>query len=192
MTDPLQDALGAPSLLLAMPQVLDPFFHRSVVLLMAHGEDGSLGLVVNRPADLKIEEVLRDMEIPWSGDPEAAAFVGGPVQPQFGSVLWSGGGPEGETVTEIVPGLSLTQHLDDLAKLAALPPDGLRLVLGYAGWSPGQLMEEFVRNDWISAPLDVDVVFQQDPDSAWEAGLRSVGLDPAALAAIADSTDVAN
>ncbi len=192
MNDSLQDALEAPSLLIAMPQVLDPFFYRSVVLLMAHGEDGSLGLVVNRPADLRIEEVLTDMEIPWSGDPEASAFVGGPVQPQFGSVLWSGDGPEGDTVTEIVPGLSLTQHLDDLAKLAALPPEGLRLVLGYAGWSPGQLMEEFVRNDWISAPLAVDLVFQPDPESAWEAGLRSVGLDPAALAAISDSTDVAN
>ncbi|HVS63019.1 MAG TPA: YqgE/AlgH family protein [Thermoanaerobaculia bacterium] len=172
--------LSAPSLLLAMPQIQDPFFHRSVVLLLAHEAEGSFGLVVNRPSNLKVVEILEDLEIPWGGDPEARAFVGGPVQPQRGTVLFPNRGPLQDDSTEIAPGIAISQSLTCLGVQAIQPPAELRLVLGYAGWSAGQLESEILRNDWLVGPMAPATVFHE-PDGAWERGLRSVGIDPATL-----------
>ena len=176
--------LVTPVLLLAMPQVLDPFFHRSVVLLLHHEDEGSFGFIVNRPTGIKVGEILKGMDVGWEGGEEAVAYFGGPVQPQLGTVLFTPvleeGGPE-DTATEIVPGLALTQHIGDLSRLAEAPPDQFRLLLGYAGWGEGQLMEEILRNDWLTAPVSRDLIFAPDPERVWDAALRSVGIDPAAL-----------
>jgi putative transcriptional regulator len=176
--------LMTPVLLMAMPQVLDPFFHRSVVLLLHHEDEGSFGFIVNRPTGIKVGEILKGMDVGWEGGEEAVAYFGGPVQPQLGTVLFSPvleeNDPE-DTATEIVPGLALTQHIGDLSRLAEAPPDQFRLLLGYAGWGEGQLMEEILRNDWLTAPVSSDLIFAPDPERVWDAALRSVGIDPAAL-----------
>lgn len=174
--------LAAPALLLAMPQVLDPFFHRSVVLLVHHDEDGSLGFIVNRLTALSIAEVLQAMDIEWGGDAEELTRFGGPVQPQLGTILHRGSVlVPSPTSAEVVPGLVLTQDVDDLARLAVAPPADLRLVLGYAGWGEGQLIEEILRNDWVVAPVDLEIVFADQPESAWESALETAGIDPATL-----------
>ncbi len=185
--------LEAPSLLIAMPQVLDPFFHKSVVLLIHQDEvEGSFGLIVNRPTGILISEVLGGLEIGWAGSEEQAAFFGGPVQPQLGSVLFGRRGPRGAgqeatsrlaAMTEITRGLGLTHHVGDLGALAEAPPEHLRLYLGYAGWGAGQLLEEILRDDWLLAPVSDELVFAADPEAVWEGALRSVGVDPAALPA---------
>ena len=176
--------LTTPVLLMAMPQVLDPFFHRSVVLLLQHEDRGSYGFVVNRPSTHKVSEILRGMEIGWGGRGEEVAYAGGPVHQHVGTVLFAPalpvGGPD-DTATEVAPGLALTQHVGDLSRLAEAPPDRFRLLLGYAGWGEGQLMEEILRNDWLTAPLASDLIFVPEPDQMWSAALRSVGIDPAAL-----------
>lgn len=176
--------LVTPVLLMAMPQVLDPFFHRSVVLLLHHEDEGSFGFIVNRPTGIKVAEILKGMDVGWEGGDEAVAYFGGPVQPQLGTVLFSPvleeNDPE-DTATEIAPGLALTQHIGDLSRLAEAPPDQFRLLLGYAGWGEGQLMEEILRNDWLTAPVSSDLIFAPDPERVWDAALRSVGIDPAAL-----------
>jgi putative transcriptional regulator len=175
--------LTAPVLLLAMPQVLDPFFHRSVVLLAHHEEEGSFGFIVNRPTGIRVSEILSGMEVSWRGRDEAVAYFGGPVQPQLGTVLWTpdAARPIGETASEILPGVAITQHIGDLSNLAESPPDRFRLILGYAGWGAGQLLDEILRNDWLTAPVDTDLIFSPDPERIWANGLRSVGVDPAAL-----------
>jgi putative transcriptional regulator len=176
--------LTTPVLLMAMPQVLDPFFHRSVVLLLQHEDEGSFGFIVNRPTAIKVSEILKGMEVGWEGREEAVAYFGGPVQPQLGTVLFSPLLAEGgtdDTATEVAPGLALTQHIGDLSRLAESPPERFRLLLGYAGWGEGQLMEEILRNDWLTAPVTGDLIFAPDPDQVWSAALRSVGIDPAAL-----------
>ncbi len=176
--------LEAPVLLVAMPQVLDPFFHRSVVLLLHHSEEGSFGLIVNRPTGIPVREILSGMDIGWAGEEDAVAHFGGPVQPQLGTVLFCppAGGPDlAPAGAEIAPGLVLTQHVDDLSGLAAAPPDRLRLFLGYAGWGEGQLMEEILRNDWLTAGIDLGFLFAGEPARVWAAALRSVGVDPAVL-----------
>lgn len=176
--------LVTPVMLMAMPQVLDPFFHRSVVLLLHHEDEGSFGFIVNRPTGIKVAEILKGMEVGWEGGEEAVAYFGGPVQPQLGTVLFSPvlqeSSPE-DTATEIAPGVALTQHISDLSRLAEAPPDQFRLLLGYAGWGEGQLMEEILRNDWLTAPVSSDLIFAPDPERVWDAALRSVGIDPAAL-----------
>ena len=176
--------LVTPVLLMAMPQVLDPFFHRSVVLLLHHEDGGSLGFIVNRPTGIKVSEILQGMDVGWEGREEDVAYFGGPVQPQLGTVLFSPvlpeSGPE-DTATQIAPGLALTQHIGDLSRLAEAPPDGFRLILGYAGWGEGQLLEEILRNDWLTAPVSSELIFAADPERIWDTALRSIGIDPATL-----------
>jgi putative transcriptional regulator len=173
--------LVAPVLLVAMPQVLDPFFHRSVVLLVQHADEGSFGFIVNRSTGIRIQEILQGMEVGWQGACEVVAHFGGPVQPQLGTVLFSPGPVETEAATEVHPGISLTQHIGDLVRLAEAPPLQFRLFLGYAGWGAGQLLEELIRNDWLTAPVHADLVFAADPEQVWGEALRSVGVNPAAL-----------
>ena len=177
--------LAPPVFLLAMPQVRDPFFHRSVVLLLAHSEEGSFGFIVNRPTGLALSEILTGMEIDWLGDPTAQAFLGGPVQPETGTVIYGGVEPRPADAAEsdLLPGIHISQHLADLKSLAGRPPADFRLFLGYAGWGAGQLVAEIVRNDWLTAPVDRGLVFAGEPESVWERALRSVGVDPAALPA---------
>ncbi len=195
---PAHSALTAPVFLLAMPQVLDPFFHKSVVLLVQHDdEEGSFGFIVNRPTGIRVTEILKGMEVGWSGRDDALAYFGGPVQPQTGTVLFQpepaakGEGTDdaaasadsefSASASEVVPGLSITQHVGDLAQLAETPPERFRLFLGYAGWGAGQLVEEILRNDWLTAPVSSDLVFSSDPEGVWAAAVRSVGVDPAVL-----------
>ena len=173
--------LSTPVLLVAMPQVLDPFFQRSVVLLIHHEDEGSFGFIINRTTGVRLTEILQGMEVSWRGGDEAVAHFGGPVQPQLGTVLFAPGTAETEASTEVLPGVSLTQHIGDLVSLAETPPESFRLFLGYAGWGSGQLMDEILRNDWLTAPAQADLVFSADPDEVWAAALRSVGVDPAAL-----------
>lgn len=176
--------LSTPVLLMAMPQVLDPFFHRSVVLLLHHEEAGSFGFILNRPTGIKVSEILKGMDVGWCGREEAVAYFGGPVQPNLGTVLFAPLVPDGDpedTATEVLPGVALTQHIGDLSRLAEAPPDQFRLILGYAGWGEGQLMEEILRNDWLTAPASSELIFAPDPEQIWGAALRSVGIDPAVL-----------
>ncbi len=183
------DELSAPTLLVAMPQVLDPFFHRSVVLLVHHDEDGSFGFVVNRTAEISLADVLQTMEITGAGKGDVPTWFGGPVQPQIGSVLCRRVASPSETTIEIAPELFLTQDVGDLARLIRQPPADLRLLLGYAGWGEGQLIEEILRNDWIVAPLDLDVIFDPVPESAWERAVLAAGVDPTTLPAWTATVD---
>ena len=188
MTDSAPD-LQAPVFLLAMPQVLDPYFHRSVVLLLHHTEEGSFGFVVNRPTELRLAEILAGMEISWHGLDESLAFFGGPVQSQMGTVMFSLSVGEQfdldalEGLTEVGPGILISQQSDDLQRLAAKPPLCMRLFLGYAGWGAGQLVDEIVRNDWLTAPVTNELLFSDQPENVWEEALRSVGVDPLTLPA---------
>lgn len=184
-----------------MPQVMDPFFHKSVVLLIHQDDDeGSFGVIVNRQTGIKISEILAGLEIDWEGDDEALAYFGGPVQPQLGSVLFARREDEPVAVavarpaepdeesegglaaaTEVAPGLVVTHHVGDLRQLAGRPPEHVRLYLGYAGWGAGQLMQEILRDDWLLAPVSEELIFASDPGDVWERTLRSVGIDPGSL-----------
>ena len=175
--------LETPTLLIAMPQVLDPFFHHSLILLVHHDDEGSFGFIVNRTTGIRVAEILAGMEIDWQGDPDALAYFGGPVQPQLGSVIFRSSieTSELEAVSPVAEQVDVTQHVGDLEKLAGSPPEGLRLFLGYAGWGAGQLMNEIQRDDWLVAPVRTELLFSDDPDGSWESALAGVGIDPSSL-----------
>lgn len=167
--------LETPILLLAMPQVLDPYFHKSVILLVRHEDEGSLGFIVNRPTELKIAEILEDLDVDWNGDNEAAAYFGGPVNPELGTLVFLERDQEDE---DKVAGVSTPGDVDDLEALTDLPPGSFRLFLGYAGWGEGQLEEELLRNDWLIAPVQRGLIFNESPDSVWRTAFESMGINP--------------
>jgi putative transcriptional regulator len=183
--------LETPVLLAAMPQIMDPFFDHSVILLVDHQEEGSFGLIVNRPTELTISEVLEGLDIDWQGDPGAMTHFGGPVQPQLGTILFradeSEPAPTQETSLEVSPGIHITQHIGDLSTIAESPPSSFRLLLGYAGWSGGQLEEEIARNDWLIAPIEERFLF--DTEDLWTRVLDSLGIDPEALPSWTQASD---
>ena len=175
----------APSLLVAMPQLMDPNFHRTVVLLVHHDEEGSFGVVLNRTTEITAGRLCDSIEIPWRGDPDEEICWGGPVQPQTGWVLFGDGCTLGDEqdVRDVGPGLHFAGSLEVLRTVAQQPPDGLRLLLGYAGWGPGQLEVELAEGAWLIAPVEGHVVFDVAIDDMWTHVVRSLGVEPATLVA---------
>lgn len=179
------DGSLAPTLLLAMPQLLDPNFHRTVVLLCEHGPDGALGFVVNRPTDTHAADAVV-LDPPASGDSGLCLWTGGPVDPHRGFLLL--GEDPGGDAEEIADGFHLTASLGTLRSLIESTPAELdqqrcRLLLGYAGWGPGQLDQELADSAWLTAPVDADLVFRAPADRMWERAIRSLGIEPLALQA---------
>lgn len=180
----------APGFLVASPSLLDPSFVRSVVLLVEHGENGSLGFIVNRPSTLSLERVLLSLGLRGEeGAEEPAAppfplFVGGPVAQQSGWILFD---PRQASEPDLADALLLSDGVALSASRALLERmskpttfSGSRmLALGYAGWSGGQLDEELARGVWLPATLRADLLFDVAPDDRWAAVLRGEGIDPA-------------
>ena len=173
----------APSLLLAMPQLQDPNFARSVVLLCEYGPEGAMGFVVNRPTGLRAAEAV-SLDPPAQTDSGLELWNGGPVETHRGFLLLGSEATQGSE--PIGDGFHLTASLDVLRSLIETTPDDLarrpcRLLLGYAGWGPGQLDSELAASSWLMAPADPRLVFESDPDGMWEQAIRGLGVDPMAL-----------
>jgi putative transcriptional regulator len=176
----------APGFLVAAPQLRDPHFESSVILMLEHDdEEGALGLIINRPASVKLEVVLGEMNI-VTPDPlhlcsHPPLLYGGPVAPERGWILhtpdWSGPG------TRVVEeGLSVTASRDILEAVAdGTGPERYRFCLGYSGWGPGQLIGELKSGAWITVPFDVNLVFDISFDRIWSAALMRLGINPANL-----------
>jgi len=165
--------------LIAMPSLNDPNFSRTVTLMCVHTEDGAMGLVINRPTDLRLGEVLEQMDL-HSDDPginSSPVLQGGPVQCERGFVLHR---PAGEWEATLLVGaeLGIAASRDILAAVAAGrgPADAV-VLLGYAGWSAGQLEREVAENAWLSGPVDNAVIFETPFDLRWERAARLLGVD---------------
>ena len=172
----------APALLVAMPQLLDPNFKRAVVLLIHHDADGTFGVVLNRLTGLTASELCSTLEIGWEGEPEKTVGWGGPVQPQTGWMLFSDEYDlDAPDVKLVADGIGFAGSLDVLRRLAADPPEELHLMLGYAGWGPGQLESELAEGAWLIAPVTRDAVFDDESSEMWERVVRSLGVDPTTL-----------
>jgi putative transcriptional regulator len=172
----------APSLLVAMPDLADPNFRRAVVLLVHHDEDGTVGLVLNRKADLTATDLCESLDVDWQGDPECMVSWGGPVQPNTGWVVAGGNVLEGlPEATPFADGLHFAGSLDALRSVAGEPPAELRLFLGYAGWGPGQLEAELAAGAWVVAPFAHEPIFAVSEDELWAHVWRLLGIDPATI-----------
>jgi len=173
----------APAFLLSMPQLMDPNFNRTVVLLCRHSEEGAFGLVINRPV-LTSGRVVVNLDPPASTERELQVWVGGPVEPQRSWMLVGDdlGEAESENSLQITKGLYLSTSPELLRRsFDPVPPPRTRLVVGYSGWGPGQLEEELQESAWLMSEVDPELVFGIDPDRMWETAIRRLGADPAAL-----------
>ncbi|MDH3519033.1 MAG: YqgE/AlgH family protein [Myxococcales bacterium] len=181
----VSDASIAPALLVAMPQLLDPNFQRAVVLLVHHDPGGTFGIVLNRSTEITTQNLCESIDIDWHGDPDSEIYWGGPVQPQTGWVLFEeGAAPEAsEDVRQVAEGIRFAGSLDVLRRMANHPPGHLRVLLGYAGWGPGQLEAELAQGAWLLAPVESRVVFEVEPEAMWTHVVRSLGIEPATLVA---------
>ncbi|MBV8888694.1 MAG: YqgE/AlgH family protein [Alphaproteobacteria bacterium] len=170
----------AGQLLIAMPQMLDRRFARSVVLLCAHSEDaGAMGLVVNRLLESPTtEELYRTLNLEPSRLIRARpVHFGGPVEAGRGFVLHSADYRE-EATLEIGSNIAVTATLDILRAIAkGEGPRRHLLALGYAGWGPGQLDAEIQANGWLSVAADEALVFDGDLDGKWQRALAKLGID---------------
>jgi putative transcriptional regulator len=169
-----------PTLLLSMPQLQDPNFARTVILLCDFVPEGAFGLVLNRPTDMAASTMVR-LEPPVRGGNHLPLHVGGPVEPERGWILLSQE-PEQVEYRTIQPGLYLSTSPDLLRKvLESSPPPRARVLAGYAGWGPGQLDEELAQSAWLMAEVELDLVFDVDAGRMWEIAIRRLGADPSAL-----------
>jgi putative transcriptional regulator len=168
----------APALLLSMPQLLDPNFARSVVLLCEHAAEGAFGLVVNRPAELSAAAAVR-MEPPIEHPNELPLLLGGPVEPERGWIL-TASEPEGVEARALGAGLYLSASPLLLRQVLTQRPEPKRtqVLAGYAGWGPGQLDAELAASAWLIMPVELDLIFEIPAAAVWEMAIRRLGADP--------------
>lgn len=170
-------------LLVAMPQMLDARFARTVIYLCAHTEDGAMGLVVNKVMEnVRFPDLLEQLDLtPPVPGRDIRVHCGGPVETGRGFVLHSADYVQDATMV-IDENIALTATTDILQDIA--DGDGPRkslLALGYAGWGPGQLDAEIRANGWLSVPADDGLVFNREIDQIWQGALAKLGIDASML-----------
>ena len=165
-------------LLIASPALVDPNFARSVVLVAEHSDEGAMGVVLNRPAELAAADAVPEIET--LVEPDAVIHAGGPVQPQAIVVLAEFVDPDAAAVVVFdgvgfIPAESEPGDLDEVTRRA-------RAYAGFAGWSAGQLESELEEGSWITEPARLEDVFTDEPENLWSAVLRRKGGQYALLA----------
>src|SRR5512141_2625810 len=159
--------------LIAMPAMSDPNFSRTLTFVCEHNERGALGIVVNRPIDVTLATLFRQVEIPLEGSPlaEQPVFFGGPVQLEHGFVLHR---PVGEWKSTLPVGdIGLTTSRDILEAMASGHGPREHLVaIGYAGWAPGQLEDEIAKNGWLAGSADTNLSFSIPPEARYDAAMN--------------------
>ena len=191
--------LKAPIVIVALPQLQDPNFRRAVILIIEHNTSGAMGFIINRPSQMPVRELilLKDLDIPNS----IPAWFGGPVGTDNGLVLRNHNGREdvsdcAETKTfkghiSVSSSISCLKEMIKIStpqereasenKLVASCLYPYRFLVGYAGWGPRQLEDEFKLGAWLQLPADNQLLFNTPWQRMWEAAIESIGVDPASL-----------
>ena len=167
--------------LIAMPELEDPNFSRTVTLICQHDENGALGVIINRTVDsLSINDVLSQFSLPKPDSGHIGhqpIYVGGPVHNELGLVLHRGPG-DWQSTLKGGSQLGLTSSPDVLEAIAhSGGPDDCLLVLGYAGWGAGQLDFEIRQNAWLTVPADPRIIFEVEVPQRWVQAAASLGVD---------------
>lgn len=165
--------------LIAMPSMADDNFSRSLVYVAEHNEEGALGIIVNRPLELSVKELLERVEITpqAEGLDTAPVFFGGPVQTDRGFVLHR---PIGgwQSSLQVTAEIALTSSKDILQALAESgEPRDVLITLGYSGWSAGQLEDELAQNGWLTVAAEPHIIFEMESGRRFDAAVRLLGID---------------
>lgn len=165
--------------LIAMPGLEDPNFFHSVTYICEHNDEGALGLVINRPLDMQLGEILTHIHLE-NAELEARQMqvhLGGPVQQDRGFVLHEPLG-EWEATLKVTDRIGITSSIDILQAIARNQgPERALITLGYAGWGGGQLEREMAENAWLSGPADPEILFRTPDSERWKAAAATLGID---------------
>ena len=160
--------------LVATPEMGDPRFRKTVILMVRHSKDGAMGLIINRPAgDQKLSRILQDLGDSGEGvTGNLPLYLGGPVQPELGFILHTTDYRRAGII-DVNGTVAVTATKEIIRDIAAgNGPKKFMLIFGYAGWGPGQLEGELKRNSWYTAPFDLPLIFDTDRDRVWERAVQ--------------------
>lgn len=166
--------------LISAKQLRDPNFFRSVVLMVEHGSNGAMGLVVNRPSSISVSAALEDhFKIPENDE---KVYIGGPVDQEALFILHNFSALDGSEAP-LVSGLFVGSNAEIFEQVVQSSLDGderikYRILAGCAGWGPKQLEDELGRGDWLVTPASVDFIFHEDPYTIWDSLTKGVSLPP--------------
>ena len=166
--------------LVAMPNLVDGFFHRSVVYICEHDQNGAMGLIINRPTKVMLKELLSHLNIDNHSEHLAHTPVlfGGPVQKNQGMVIHDRRDQQWQSSIQLNDTILLTTSTDILAALGNDDgPDNALVTLGYAGWQAEQLEQELKDNSWLVTPAQEELLFDVPAEKRWEAAASLIGVD---------------
>jgi putative transcriptional regulator len=169
--------------LIAMPTLMDPNFHRSVTFIFEHTKEGAMGIVINQPLDIKLGDVLpqMDIEAEESSVIDMPVYLGGPVQLEKGFVIHSPLG-DWESTMPVTEDIGVTTSRDIIMEIAkGRRPQRSLIALGYAGWGADQLEDEIANNVWLNGPVNPDIIFDSPDEARWESAAAILGVDTSNL-----------
>jgi putative transcriptional regulator len=180
-------------LLLAMPAIGDPRFHRATIYVCAHDEKGAMGIVINNTMpNLKFGNLLQDLDIKSNITlpptlQHLPVLCGGPVESNRGFLIHSNDFEQIDTV-KVQPDVHVTGTIDALIALRQSQiPKHLIFALGYAGWGAGQLEQEVRDNAWLTLPATTDLIFNSEINTMWDKGLQTIGVSADKLSSLTGS-----
>jgi len=165
--------------LIAMPSMADPYFAKTLTYICEHNDQGALGLVVNRPIDMTLQELFKRLSLKLgdAGRHHAPIYFGGPVQTDRGFVLHAPAG-NWQSTLRVRDVIGLTTSKDILEAVASGDgPSNVLVTLGYAGWTADQLENEIAQNAWLTVEADPDVLFSEPPEMRLTAAMKLLGID---------------
>lgn len=165
--------------LIAMPSLHDPNFYHSVTYICEHNEEGAMGIIINRPLDIRLGDVLNHMAIERKNTAAISGliYLGGPVQPERGFVLHEPLG-KWDSMLAVTNSIGVTTSRDILMAInEGEGPSRSLVALGYAGWGAGQLEQEMANNAWLSVPADSSIIFDTPIEQRWQAAAAALGID---------------
>ncbi|MGJ8692976.1 MAG: YqgE/AlgH family protein [Thalassotalea sp.] len=170
-------------LLIAMPSLEDPMFTKTVTYICEHNDDGAMGLIINLPVNITLNELLAQIDAAKETSPnlEQQVLTGGPVSPSRGFVLHS---PQGGWSSSLALSheVMITTSKDILEALGTnKEPPQFMVTLGYSGWGPGQLEKEISANSWLTIPADNQILFETPIEERWKKATEKLGIDIAHL-----------
>jgi putative transcriptional regulator len=183
----MSETPGKGKILISEPFLNDPNFKRTIILLSEHNEEGSIGFVLNKPTEYKLNQVVEDFP-----EFDTLVYYGGPVQLNTLQFIYKGENII-EGSMEIMPGLYWGGSFDLLRTLIeskAVNPEDFRFFLGYSGWGDGQIDDELELKSWIVSDTTIENVFSDEPDKLWREILKGMGKKFAILASFPDNPSV--
>lgn len=169
----------APSLLIAPPILSDPSFENAVIAVAMHESDGAMGFIINRRSDLRLHDLLNDLNVK-AAIPDRQTLFGGPVSKESGFILYEH--KKGKPLEEgmpLTPTISISPSRELLERAAAGKiPGRFELILGYAGWGPGQLETEIKEGGWLNTSAFDEIFFDIPLPDRWHQSFAQIGVSP--------------